>query len=339
MNQKSSANSVSISLLKQMASYVSRLNIDLREVLHSVGISPNILSLTEGRISSEDYSRIQNEIVKITKDQYFGLHMGEITEPGSWSVLGYILLNCATIGGSLYKYEEYSKIIGTYLKAHISRFSGKIKISFIETGTMTSASRHCSDAALSALAHMLNRLAGKRLFPIEVLFSYNKPDSVIEYGRIFSAPISFSSGENALLYDSSIESIPIVLANPSLLNHLEEYAEKHIMGVERQGKFSTLVSRSIIDSIGKDLLTVEAVAFKFSISPRTLQHKLKTENTDFSTLLRKIRKELSKKYLSEHQTIDEISYLLGFAEPSIFRKAFKKWTGQTPGQYMKEIEK
>lgn len=50
-------------------------------------------------------------------------------------------------------------------------------------------------------------------------------------------------------------------------------------------------------------------------------------------LLRDIRERLAKKYLCEDYSVEQITYLLGFSEPSVFRKAFKKWSGVTPREY------
>jgi len=46
----------------------------------------------------------------------------------------------------------------------------------------------------------------------------------------------------------------------------------------------------------------------------------------FSDLLKEIRERLAKKYLHENYSVEQITYLLGFSEPSVFRKAFKKWS-------------
>jgi AraC-like DNA-binding protein len=53
----------------------------------------------------------------------------------------------------------------------------------------------------------------------------------------------------------------------------------------------------------------------------------------FSDLLRDIRQRLAIKYLRENYTVEQITYLLGFSEPSVFRKSFKKWLGVTPREY------
>jgi AraC-like DNA-binding protein len=76
------------------------------------------------------------------------------------------------------------------------------------------------------------------------------------------------------------------------------------------------------------------VAKSLGMSVRVLQKRLREEDTTFSQLATNVRKELAKSYLAERDyTIDDITYLVGFSEPSAFRRAFKTWTGLTPRQY------
>ncbi|WP_240695921.1 helix-turn-helix domain-containing protein [Candidatus Chloroploca sp. Khr17] len=42
---------------------------------------------------------------------------------------------------------------------------------------------------------------------------------------------------------------------------------------------------------------------------------------------------MAKKSLRENYSVEQITYLLGFLEPSVFRKSFKKWFGVTPREY------
>ncbi len=80
-------------------------------------------------------------------------------------------------------------------------------------------------------------------------------------------------------------------------------------------------------------LSINKVAKELAVSVRTLQNYLDAEGVVFSDLLRDIRQRLAQKYLRENHMVEQITYLLEFSEPSVFRKAFKKWSGITPREY------
>ena len=69
-------------------------------------------------------------------------------------------------------------------------------------------------------------------------------------------------------------------------------------------------------------------------SQRTLQRRLQEEGTSFQTLLDDTRRELAEQYLAQPgMSLLEIAYLLGFADPSNFFRAFRRWFDATPGEY------
>jgi AraC-like DNA-binding protein len=93
------------------------------------------------------------------------------------------------------------------------------------------------------------------------------------------------------------------------------------------------VTKIILARLDDESLSIEKVAREMSVSVRTLQKRLEAEGVVFSDLLRDIRQRLAKKYLRENYSVEQITYLLGFSEPSVFRKSFKKWLGVTPKEY------
>ena len=67
---------------------------------------------------------------------------------------------------------------------------------------------------------------------------------------------------------------------------------------------------------------------------RTLQRGLKAEGTSFQRVVGDVRLALARHHLDRpHATIQEVAFLLGYAEPSAFHRAFKRWTGRTPQAY------
>lgn len=77
--------------------------------------------------------------------------------------------------------------------------------------------------------------------------------------------------------------------------------------------------------------TLSLVAEQMLMSERSLQRRLESEGTRFAKLADEVRKELALRYIADrHLALGEVAYLLGFADPSPFHRAFKRWTGMTP---------
>jgi len=74
------------------------------------------------------------------------------------------------------------------------------------------------------------------------------------------------------------------------------------------------------------------------MSPRTLRRRLESEGTSFQTLRDAVRKESALEHIRETElALSEIAYLLGFGETSAFHRAFRRWTGETPAQYRRDL--
>ena len=126
---------------------------------------------------------------------------------------------------------------------------------------------------------------------------------------------------------------PVRYGNPELLAYFENYAQEFLAGLDRQDEYTRAVTKILLARMDDESMSIRKVAKEMSISVRTLQNHLKREGVVFSDLLRETRERLAKKYLKENYTIADITYLLGFSEPSVFRKAFKKWSGITPKEF------
>jgi AraC-like DNA-binding protein len=80
--------------------------------------------------------------------------------------------------------------------------------------------------------------------------------------------------------------------------------------------------------------SVRNVARSLNTSGRTLQRRLQQDGTSLQQLISAVRCELAMEMLrNPGQSSNEISDQLGFSAPSAFHRAFKRWTGMTPGQY------
>ena len=78
-------------------------------------------------------------------------------------------------------------------------------------------------------------------------------------------------------------------------------------------------------------MTIDAVARRLSTTARTLQRRLARSGTSFEELRDDARRQAAELYLSTTTlTIAEVTYLLGYSEPTAFHRAFRRWHGTTP---------
>jgi AraC-like DNA-binding protein len=94
------------------------------------------------------------------------------------------------------------------------------------------------------------------------------------------------------------------------------------------------VRRRIIEALPSGPPALSAVARALGQSPRSLRRHLASEGTSFQRLVEQIRSELAAQHLQDPRlTVSEIAFLVGFSELSPFLRAFRRWTGLTPGEY------
>jgi len=324
---------VSVNLLSQMFIYLDSLKADVDGFLRSLNIDPATVKVFDAHISIETYLLIQDKAAEYVSDPYFGLHMGEFAEAGSWSILGYMMMNCQNLGQALEKSGRYSRIVGNFIEARTELKLNKIKIIFFTPPHAPEMTRHCFDASIASSVQMMRSLTGVDLNPLEVTFTSAEPASRSEYERFFQCPVSFGQKHNSFTINMQMVNTPIPMANPGLLEYFEKYAESFLAELDHKNEHTRVVTKIILSQLDDEALSINKVAKEMAISVRTLQKRLDEEGVAFSDLYRDIRQKLAQKYLRENYTVEQITYLLGFSEPSVFRKAFKKWSGVTPREY------
>ena len=251
-------------------------------------------------------------------------------DPG---ILGYMMMNCRTLGEAFGKSGKYYHLIGNLLSVIPHLGLRRVKFVLSTPKHAPVLSRHCFESVLSSSAAMMRRLSGRSIAPLEVGLSYPAPASPSEYLRVFRCPVLFSQKQTYILMNPAVASIPVLAPNQALLEHFERYAREILADIQSVDETSRTVVSHILERLDDLSLSAGSVARTMSMSVRTLQNRLKSEGTAFARLLEETRERIAKKHLRENVTVEEITCLLGFSESSAFRKAFKRWSGMTPREY------
>jgi AraC-like DNA-binding protein len=182
------------------------------------------------------------------------------------------------------------------------------------------------------ITHVQDIARADRL-PKCVMAAMAPPADPAAVAATLGCPVIYGASATEIIYDMSILDERPPMTNPVTYAMLRESCER-LIGVVAEAKgVSRQVSRLLLENLAP-FLSMEEVASRLGMTPRTLRRRLADEDTSFSTLLDQVRNELAKKYLSSSAfTVTDISDLLGFSDVANFRSSFRRWNGIAPQAY------
>jgi AraC-like DNA-binding protein len=138
---------------------------------------------------------------------------------------------------------------------------------------------------------------------------------------------------------AAVLALPHQRADAKLFSVLCRHADSLLEStLTEHGPLLGRVSSAITRRMATDLPTLATTATAVHIPERTLQRRLAEEGVSHSALVDDVRRALAVKYLgSANVSVTEITYMLHFADPTVFSRAFKRWTGLSPAAYRKRL--
>ena len=105
------------------------------------------------------------------------------------------------------------------------------------------------------------------------------------------------------------------------------------MAAPKPGRFRTEVEQRLEAVLPSGEVGIGRVARDLGCSRQTLYRRLKAEGTTYEQLLDRLRRRLALRLVREQGlSVKEAAYRLGFSDPAAFSRAFKRWTGSSPGE-------
>lgn len=327
---------VSIPAVKQYLRYAATLDVDIPALLAVSKIPEVALEEENERISGEQLQLFLDALIQQVDDPILGLKSGEFVQPGSYSVLGYITMTCATLAEAIERIQPYEKLVGDMGVTSMTRQEQQVHLNWHCAYALATVRAHMVDNVLASWVAYARWLAGSDIGPARVHLQRVKPDdeSVQYYQTLFACPVLFGQACNSLIIP--VEHLSIALRQPDhiLRQTLEQHALAQMSALAEPQTMSVRVKDIIRILLAKGITRKDMVAAHLGVSERTLQRKLQLESTSYQKLLDEARLVLAQEYLSNTQlSFDDIAIHLGFSEIRSFFRSFKLWTGQTPSEY------
>lgn len=326
---------VSVSLVFPIMKTMALGGYDWDSFCAYAGMDAGLFRIPEARIVQGDFERIVKAAARYTGDDMFGLHQSQRLNLYDLGVLGYVMLHSKTLGKALSAYQKYNFIDCSGFNVDIEVQGGDVVISMFLSNSLEAPSRHFIECMTASFYQTLLALSCRPLPIKEIRFMHTPPSQIEEYEAVFGIIPLFHQKVNSLRLSKEILDYSIIGSDTRLLDVFQAMAEE--VSAKLASSYSGMTSnlnKWIIECMPSHFPNLQEAAKEFFMSPRTLQLRLKAENTSYNRLANEVRKELAIRYLAQPEyTIGEIAYLLHFSEPSAFQTAFRKWMNLTPGEY------
>ncbi|MBC7210180.1 MAG: helix-turn-helix transcriptional regulator, partial [Pseudomonas sp.] len=151
---------------------------------------------------------------------------------------------------------------------------------------------------------------------------------------LWGPDLRLGSGRTEVEFDSAWLRLPVVQDLTALKGFLRSAPQGLVIRFRNQNGLVAEVYRHLRARHYGQWPTLNAMAERQRLSASSFRRQLEREGRSYQQIKDEVRRAMAFELLREgHLSIAEIAEHTGFQEPSAFHRAFKKWTGQSPGSY------
>ncbi|SOB74685.1 AraC-type DNA-binding protein [Marinobacter sp. LV10R510-11A] len=327
----------SIAALRQYVRAAESAGADTSALFTKAGLDPAILDSNEDRINGEQFQSFILLLCELTNNPILGLETGDFVQPGSYSVLGYITMSCATLGEAVARIAPFEKLVGDMGTTGLAMAQGSIKLTWHCNYDDPIVRPQVVDNVFASWVTYARWLADDTAAsPTRVRLKRQSPGAELEqaYRQRWNCPVQFGADEDSITLKQELMNTRLRQPDPMLRKTLEAHALTQLASLDTDTDLTSRVKHSIQQQLLHGITRQDMVAEDLGITSRTLQRKLSQEGVSYQKLLDEVRQKMAEDYLlNSDLTIPDIALRLGYSETTSFHRKFKAVEGKTPGEF------
>lgn len=317
-----------------VASALSR-GLSIEEVQDAAGIGCDVLMNPEARLPED----VTPRIVALLGDRFPGEPITlDIARAAPFSFFGGLAAGA--------RYADNLRTATNLLVKNCAVISDQLELTFHETE---------SEAKIVS-EHPMNHMDGGRSAEIgsafifrlyseflgipgcfeSVTFSHDPHCHESYYRDYFGIPVHFGADEISLIVNREKLDAQIKQANIDLFKYVQTYLsglKKQIEAAREPAELKVL-KKAASENAQAGVFNAASIAAAANMSVRTAQRIAAEHDTSLQGLIDGVRQHRATELLKENRNdIGSIAFLLGYSDERAFRRAFRRWTGQTPSDY------
>lgn len=327
-------NTASVSYLRALFDYLEGQGVPTSRALGGLKLA---LDDRAARLPESDCAALFDRAAEVLQDPALGLHVGERIRPGHYGVLGYVAMNSGTLGEALSRLNRYQALVIDLGAMDVQMTADQVQLSW--QPDQSEQFRQLAEFNYAGLVTFARWISGQDRSPVRIEFTYSPPADVSEHRRVLGGELRFNQSRYAIAFPLAWLQMPLIQPDPAMRAMMLRLAEKQMLALPRGDAVIARARGLVARHLSDGELTLEQLAARLDLSPRTLQRKLADSGMSFTQLVDAVRRELAERYLADPDLdLNDLAFLLGFSEQSAFQRAFRRWKGVSPGAWRKRLQ-
>ncbi len=338
LNRLGERNTVGLSLfgLKALIEELQNQGVPARAVLSGTGVLPKHFEDYTALITREQRLSIYRNARRLAKRSDVALLAGARQRISDFGIYGYALASSKTFGDALHLSFRHLRQAGPMLQITSRVEDGVVKLRSHDPASLGDMLPFVAEFWRSSNLTFLSRVLEAPVPSLRMLLPYPAPPHWRQYGRMFNCPVEFGADTMEWHLAESTLSVPLPNANPMVAKVCERFCEQVLSEQRPASELAESIRTILVRQPGR-FATIDEIASEIGMSLRTLNRRLAADGITYQSIIDDKRKTLAIEYLERTTLpVEQICARVGFSDTSNFRKAFKKWTGQSPSSFRAE---
>ena len=331
---------LSVGFVCAIAAALDDLGIDAQPLLKRFDLPPAKLASAGAQLSIPRYMRLGHAAIELSGRNDLGLLMGQHSRLQYLGLAGACAALAPDLRSALRTLTQFEPLYArNYLgQSNLQEHQDGAWINFYSIAPYNGYNRFVVDAVLKGWHAHMQQITNQPV-PIDcVQIEYPEPPHAAIFEKMFACPVEFSAPANRLHCSPAT----LAMVNPQHCQHswneLQEMCQQQLTRRQAPSNLSERVVRLLAPQLRLGEPKLKDIAKQLRLPVWTLQRQLEQEGQHFRQLLQNTRHSLAASYLRDTRlSTAEIAWQLGFSSSEAFQRAFKRWQGQTPGHFRRQI--
>lgn len=317
---------------------MEQLGISGKQLLAGSGINAGSISSAAGLVSLEQYYAVVANMIRLTDNPGIAFSLGRLSGLGNFGIVGYAMVSANSLREATDVWIKYScSLVGLPVKTDWYQVVSGHELTFSSLSNVDAIRRFETEEIIVQGINVVRDLTGVEPVFRKVAFAYSAPRHRALYEECLNCPLEFDAEQTVVTMSQPDFDAPVRTTNEEVFNICAEHCTAVMSSLADGGLWRSRLLGLFLATPGR-LPTLEAASAALGVSASTLGRQLEEAGQSYQGIKDEFRHDLAREYLrTGHLSPKQVGYLLGFASPSTFSRAFKSWSGQTVGQFLKSV--